>query len=99
MGKADERVGRLLTKLHEHINKSQMVGEDYIEEEYQEQKRVSPEDEIAELRNDIAELKEMVKHMMNNSHVVMEGSSEIVNLFIGEHRFRGKMTPVVAAKK
>jgi hypothetical protein len=85
--KPDPRVGRFLDKISDKIG---------LQEEVNTEKRIprnNLENEIADLRDQIEYLTEVVMSLTSKT-IISEGDGDTVDLILKGHHFRGKMAPV-----
>ena len=86
----DPRLDGFLKNIADKITMSE---DSLINENEYKPKRNSNDSEIEELKQQIAYLTEIVENL-SQKVVITEGSSDTVDIIIGGHHFRGKMSPV-----
>ena len=86
----DPKLDRFLNNI---AGKITMTEDSLISENQNKPKRHSKDSEIEELKQQIAYLTEVVENL-SQKIVITEGSADTVDIIIGGHHFRGKMSPV-----
>lgn len=86
----DPKLDRFLNNI---AGKISMNEDSLINESENRPKRTSNNAEIEELKQQIAYLTEIVENLSQKT-VITEGSADTVDIIIGGHHFRGKMSPV-----
>ena len=89
----DPRIDRYLSNLAGVINEKAMVEDSLINESEYSPKKKSLESEIETLKEQISYLTQIVENL-SQKVVITEGSADTVDIIIGGHHFRGKMSPV-----
>jgi hypothetical protein len=86
----DPKLDRFLNNI---AGKITMSEDSLINENEYRPKSNSNDSEIEELKQQIAYLTEIVENL-SQKIVITEGSADTVDIIIGGHHFRGKMSPV-----
>jgi hypothetical protein len=86
----DPKLDRFLNNI---AGKITMAEDSLMTESEYKPKKNSKDSEIEELKQQIAYLTEIVENLSEKT-IITEGSADTVDIIIGGHHFRGKMSPV-----
>ena len=89
----DPKINRFLNNIADKINGKAMVDDSLLTESEYNERPKTMESEIETLKAQISYLTEIVENM-SKKIIISEESADTVDIVIGGHHFRGKMSPV-----